>query len=50
MTLAECANFLRTSKTVLKKLCRERKLPAVKIGKSWLFDRGELDAWIKNQK
>jgi excisionase family DNA binding protein len=50
MTLEEASNFLRTSKVVVKKLCRDKKLPAVKIGRAWLFDRAVLNEWIRGQK
>jgi excisionase family DNA binding protein len=50
MTLEEVADYLRTTTTVIKRLCREKKLPSFKVGKFWRFDRVELETWIRNQK
>jgi excisionase family DNA binding protein len=50
MTLAEVCAWLRMSEQVVKKLCREGKIPAVKIGKFWRFNVEELSGWVKSQK
>jgi excisionase family DNA binding protein len=50
MTLEEVSAFLRASPQVIKKLCREGRIPATKIGKFWRFSREELDAWLRNRK
>jgi excisionase family DNA binding protein len=49
LTLEEVSDLLRTSPSLIKKLCRERQIPAVKIGKSWLFEPEELSAWIRGR-
>jgi len=50
MTLPEVCAWLRMSGQVVKKLCREGKIPAVKIGKFWRFNVEELSEWVKSQK
>ena len=50
MTLPEVCAWLRMSEQVVKKLCREGKIPAVKIGKFWRFNVEELSEWVKSQK
>ena len=50
MTLPEVCAWLRMSEQAVKKLCREGKIPAVKIGKFWRFNVEELSEWVKSQK
>ena len=44
------SNHEMMAKEVVRKLCRESKIPAVKIGKSWRFNVGELSEWVKSWK
>lgn len=46
MTLEEASAYLRAGRQVLKKLCREGRIPATKIGKSWRFSGEELREWL----
>jgi excisionase family DNA binding protein len=50
LTLAEVCDWLQMSPQVVKKLCRNRQIPCMKIGKFWRFSREELTTWLKNQK
>jgi Helix-turn-helix domain len=44
------SNHEMMAKEVVRKLCRESKIPVVKIGKSWRFNVGELWEWVKSWK
>ena len=50
LTIEETAKYLDMGKTVLYKLAREGKIPSNKVGKKWLFDRTQVDAWVRSNK
>jgi excisionase family DNA binding protein len=51
LTLDEVCAWLRISSPVVKRLCRERKIPgALKGGKNWRFNSEALATWIESQK
>ena len=41
----EAADFLGYHPEHVRRLVRQGKLPARRIGKSYVFDAGELEAW-----
>ena len=45
----EAASLLGIHPKTLQKLARVRKIPAVRIGKSWAFRASVLDAWLKSK-
>jgi len=47
MDLNELAAYLKQAKSTLYKLVESKRLPGHKIGRSWRFDREEVDVWIK---
>lgn len=47
LTLPEVAAVLKFSNVAVGKWCREGKLPAVKVGKSYRIRRADLDAWYE---
>ena len=47
LDLDELAKHLKTPKSTLYKLVRAGKLPGHKVGRSYRFDRDEVDASIK---
>ena len=49
LTIPEVADYLRITEKTAYRLASERKLPAFKVGGSWRFRKGEIDAWIENQ-
>ena len=49
MTLDEVCAWLRMSPQVVKKLCRDGKIPCAKIGKSWRFSQKSLEQWLESQ-
>ena len=46
MTTRELAKYLRLHEITICKLCREGKIPSVRIGRVWRFDREAIDQWI----
>ncbi|MBA4421672.1 MAG: DNA-binding protein [Syntrophus sp. (in: bacteria)] len=46
MTVKEVANFLRLKEATVCRLASEGKLPGVKVGKSWRFDRAALERLV----
>jgi DNA repair protein RadD len=48
MTIEDAAEHLHLGKTVLYTMARDGKIPAKKVGKKWIFDREQLDAWARS--
>ena len=47
LSLEETATYLSIGKTALYTLAREGRIPARKIGKKWVFEKGGVDAWVR---
>ena len=45
LEVEEAARYLRINAYTLRRLARENKIPAFKVGGSWRFRRTELDGW-----
>lgn len=50
MTVKEVADFLRLKEATVCRLASEGKLPGVKVGKSWRFDRGALERLVTSAR
>jgi excisionase family DNA binding protein len=51
MTTKEVAEYLRLHQITICKLSKEGRIPSIKIGGVWRFDREVIDSWIaKGQK
>ena len=50
LSLEDTASYLGMGKTVLYDLARSGRIPARKIGKKWIFDRGALDNWVQAKR
>jgi excisionase family DNA binding protein len=46
MTVKEVANFLRLKEATVCRLASEGKLPGVKVGKSWRFQKAALEKLV----
>lgn len=46
LTVREVAEYLRLSEAKVYRLAKERRLPAIRIGKSWRFRKDLLDDWL----
>ena len=50
MTADELANYLEVDISVVNEWVSNGKLPAVKEGNSWRFDRLKIDEWVSSEK
>ncbi len=46
MTTREIAEYLKLHEITICKLSKEGKIPAVRIGGVWRFDKDKIDDWI----
>jgi excisionase family DNA binding protein len=46
MTTKELAKYLRLHQITICKLSKEGRIPSIKIGRVWRFDREVIDRWI----
>ncbi len=46
-SIEEAAKYLGMGKTVLYALAREGRIPASKVGKKWMFEKNQLDTWLR---
>lgn len=44
----EVAEYLGLSKDFIYKLCRERKIPKIKIGSRIMFKKDTIDKWLSD--
>ena len=47
-TAEEVAKVLRLHPYTVRRLCREKKVPAFKFGGQWRFRKSEIDKWPRN--
>jgi len=45
----EVSEYLRIHPYTVRRLCREGKIPAFKVGGQWRFDVREIEEWRRNQ-
>jgi excisionase family DNA binding protein len=46
MTIKELAEYLRLHVTTVRKYAAQCRIPGVRIGKIWRFDKNTIDEWI----
>ena len=46
MTTKEIAKYLRLHEITICKYAAEGKIPAVRVGRAWRFDKEAIDKWI----
>lgn len=49
LTLEELAGYLKVSRARLYQMVQRGEIPAVKLGRTWRFDRDRIDAWLGHQ-
>lgn len=49
MSIFEAAQYLGISVFSLRKLARERRVPAGKVGRQWRFRKDDLDMFLREQ-
>ena len=47
MTTREVSEYLKLHEITICKYATEGKIPAIRIGKVWRFDKDFIDRWIK---
>lgn len=50
LSLEEAAEYLKMGKTSLYTAAREERLPAQKVGKKWVFEKTQLDTWMRSNQ
>ena len=50
MTTKEVAEYLKLHEITICKYAADGKIPAIRIGRVWRFDKDSLDAWIGGVK
>jgi len=46
MTTREIAEYLRLHQITICKFAAEGKIPAIRVGRVWRFDKEAIDKWI----
>jgi excisionase family DNA binding protein len=50
LNLDDLARYLKVPKSTLYRLAQKNALPGHKVGRTWRFDRDEVDQWIKSHR
>jgi len=50
MTTKEIAKYLKLHAITICKLSKEGKIPSIRIGRVWRFDKDVIDEWIARGK
>ena len=46
MTVEEVADYLRVTEKTIYRLLKQGKIPAVKVGRQWRFEKAKIDEWL----
>jgi len=49
-TTEEIAKHLKLHPYTIRRLAREKKIPAFRVGGQWRFRKDEIDKWSKNKR
>lgn len=49
LSLKELSKYLKISKETAYRLTKDKNFPKYRIGKLWIFDQDEVDAYIKTK-
>lgn len=49
MTLPEVAEYLRLSIHTIYKMAQKGRIPALKAGAVWRFNRAEINEWMRSE-
>lgn len=50
LSVEQAAEFLGVSAYTVRQWARERRIPAIRLGRYWRFRQSSLDAWIQAQE
>jgi excisionase family DNA binding protein len=48
-TIDEVAEALKLHPYTVRRLCRERKIPAFKFGGQWRFKKEDIERWVNRR-
>ncbi len=48
LTIQDVCGYLKITNESLYAWIKNTDIPAHRVGKRWLFDKNELDAWVKS--
>lgn len=48
ITVEEIAVYLRVSNDTIYNWIKDRGMPAHKVGRKWMFQQADVDAWVKS--
>jgi len=49
-TVEDVAGYLRLEPETIRVMAREEKIPAIKVGRVWRFNKNSLKAWLMQQE
>ena len=49
-TVDDVSKYLSVTKDTIYKWIDNRNMPAHKVGRKWMFQRDEIDEWVKSGK
>lgn len=47
LTVEEICDYVQVSKDTIYKWIERRNMPAHRVGRRWMFQKSEVDVWIK---
>lgn len=47
MTVEDLCLYLSVTRETIYRWIKQNKLPALRVGKRWMFQRVEIDNWVK---
>lgn len=50
LTVEEICDYLQVTKDTIYKWIGNRNMPAHRVGRRWMFQKSEVDTWIKAGK
>lgn len=50
LTVDDICIYLSVTKDTVYKWIEQKNMPANKVGRKWMFQKSEVDAWVKSGK
>ena len=50
MNTGEVAKYLRVSRSLIYRMAREGQIPALKVGRKWLFRKETIEHWLAERE
>src|SRR5271157_1554396 len=49
LTTGQVQGLLRVDRTTIYRMVEDRRLPAIRVGKQWRFEKDEIERWLQAQ-